>query len=116
MGLNKIQTEFTYSISKLIKYAFNQGYHLTFGDAYRDPRVFGNFGDKKAYSASKSMHKLRLAVDFNLFIDGKYITNYNEAWEDLGIYWKSLHTDARWGGDCQSKDYNHFSFTYWNCQ
>lgn len=104
MSLGVEQRRFTFMVGLLIKWAYENGYELTFGDAYRDPRVFGRTGDKKGYGRSKSNHKLRLAVDFNLFIDGKFQTT-TEAHEPLGIYWESL--GGSWGG--RFNDGNHYS-------
>ena len=67
MKLSDQQIAFTLNIARLIDYAYSKGYGLTFGDAYRDARVHGEFGTKASYSAAKSVHKVRLAVDFNLF-------------------------------------------------
>lgn len=112
MSLSSTQRKFTQCIGKLIAYACENGYELTFGDAYRDPRVHGEFGEKESYAGKNSVHKIRLAVDFNLFIDGQYITD-SEAYRELGDYWKTLDDLARWGGDFSKPDGNHFSFTYW---
>ena len=99
-------------VAQLINYATAIGVQLTFGDAYRDPRVHGEFGAKKSYSASRSVHKLRLAVDLNLFVDGVYITTGNHPkYKLLGEHWESLHDLSRWGG--RFKDANHFSFEYY---
>lgn len=103
---------------QLIQFAYMQGYKLTFGDAFRDPRVHGDFGEKKegSYSSANSVHKERLAVDFNLFVDGEYITDGNHpAYQEMGKYWKSLHTLARWGFDFPG-DANHFSFEIWGAK
>lgn len=111
MRLNEKQREFTKCIGKLIKFAADNGIELTFGDAYRDPRLHGEFGRKKSYSAASSVHKLRLAVDFNVFVDGEYIQDGNHtAYKLLGDYWESLHKLARWGG--RFGDANHFSFEH----
>ena len=48
---------------------------------------------------SMSQHQKRLAVDLNLFVNGKIQWEKNSYWEDLGNYWKSLDEDNRWGGD-----------------
>lgn len=115
MSLSSTQQEFSLCIAKLIIHANVMLVGFTFGDAYRDPRVHGKFDEKKSYSAGRSVHKIRLAVDLNLFVDGKYITDGNhEAYKELGEYWKSLHKLARWGGDFN--DANHFSFEYWGCK
>lgn len=109
MKLSDKQKEFTKCVAKLIDFAFNNGYELTFGDAYRDPRVHGNVGEKKSYSSANSVHKERLAVDFNLFKDGVYLTR-TEDYKILGEYWESLHPLARSG--IRFKDGNHFSFEH----
>lgn len=115
MSLSKTQQEFTLCVSKLIEYAYQKGYALTLGDAYRDKRVHGDFGEKKSYSSAKSCHKLRLAIDLNLFVDGEYITDGNcEAYWDLGEWWENCHELARWGG--RFEDANHFSFEVWGAQ
>lgn len=115
MSLSKKQRTFTFCVSELIQYAYAKGYELTFGDAYRDPRVHGEFGEKESYSAAKSTHKVRLAVDLNLFVDGEYISyGDHPAWKELGEWWESLDEDARWGGRFQ--DSNHFSFEHWGCK
>lgn len=111
MRLSEKQAEFARNIGRLITWAFENGYSLTFGDGYRAPSLHGDFGEKKAYGAAHSVHKLRLAVDFNLFIDGEYQTS-TEAHRPLGEYWKSLHPLARWGGDFPGGDGNHYSFEH----
>ncbi|MDA3806630.1 MAG: M15 family metallopeptidase [Thiomicrorhabdus sp.] len=117
MSLSGKQQEFAQCVSELIEYAYKKGYGLTFGDAYRDKRVHGDFGVKESYSAAHSVHKLRLAVDFNLFVDDDYISDgLHPGYKDLGKYWKTLHIDASWGGDFQSNDANHFSFAHWGVE
>jgi len=100
------QRRFTLMIAQLINHAYILGYELTFGDAYRDPRVHGKHGEKKSYSSAKSNHKRRLAVDFNLFKDGKYLTS-TEAHRPLGEYWESI--GGTWGGRFSKADGNHYS-------
>lgn len=113
MSLSQLQQQFTVAVSQLIQFAHEQGIGLTFGDAYRDPRLHGQWGQKESYSAAHSVHKMRLAVDFNVFVDGEYISDGSHpAYEKLGKKWKSLHPLARWGGDFKSKDAGHFSFEY----
>lgn len=96
-------------LAKLINYAYIHGYELTLGDAYRDPRVHGAFGESKpnSYSKKKSNHKRRLAIDLNLFRDGVYLTS-SEAHRPLGEYWESL--GGAWGG--RFNDGNHYSIEY----
>jgi hypothetical protein len=111
MSLSKKQQDFTLAIAQLINYAYARGYLLTFGDAYRDPRVHGEIGQRNSYSSSKSCHKYRLAVDFNLFANGNYIADGTHfAYIDIGEEWERIHPLARWGG--RFGDANHFSFEH----
>ena len=107
MSLGNKQRQFTRMVGLLIEWAYQNDYELTFGDAYRDPRVFGPIGEKKGYGRSKSNHKIRLAVDFNLFKDGKYLTA-TEDHRPLGEYWESI--GGSWGG--RFNDGNHYSLEH----
>lgn len=107
MTLGQKQRHFTRLVGLLIEYAYQNGFELTFGDAYRDPRLHGEMGVKKSYSSAKSNHKIRLAVDFNLFKEGKYLTA-TEDYTKLGEYWESL--GGCWGG--RFNDGNHFSLEH----
>ena len=99
------QFAFTRALPLLFNYIHNMGYDFTLGDAFRDPRVFGEFGVKQSYSASRSYHKLRLAIDLNLFKDGVYLTS-TEEYEKIGKFWESR--GGSWGG--RFEDGNHFSW------
>lgn len=111
MTLGQMQRAFTYCIGELIRWAYANGYELTFADAYRDPRL-AELNAKQGKGIADSTHCYRLAVDFNLFKDGVFLTD-SESHRPLGEYWKSLHTLARWGGDFKPRpDGNHYSFEY----
>lgn len=102
--LGQKQRRFTRMIGQLIEYAYQNGYGLSFGDAYRDPRVHGKVGQRVGYSSANSLHKERLAVDFNLFKDGRFLTR-TEDHRQLGEYWESI--GGTWGG--RFNDGNHYS-------
>ena len=106
MTLGDKQRVFMSLLPDLISYAYDKGYELTLGDGYRDPRVFGQLGETKGYGYYKSGHKLRLAIDLNLFKDGVYLTS-TEDHRFLGEYWETLHPLCRWGG--RFNDGNHYS-------
>lgn len=114
MKLSEKQQLFTSCVGQLIHYCTANGYGLTLGDAYRDPRSHGELGEKKTYGSANSNHKVRLAQDFNLFVNGQYISHGSHpVYEEIGQYWKSLNPLCRWGGDfSKSKDSNHFSFEH----
>lgn len=103
MKLGQQQKEFAKRVAFLILKAYELGYELTLGDAYRDPRVFGLKGEKKGYGSSNSEHKVRLAIDLNLFKDGVYLTT-TEDHRELGEWWESV--GGVWGG--RFDDGNHY--------
>ena len=107
LTLGEKQRKFALMVSKLITYAYEQGYELSFGDAYRSPEVFGRVGVRKGYGRAMSLHKERLAVDFNLFKNGRYLET-TEDHEPLGIYWESI--GGSWGG--RFNDGNHYSLEH----
>lgn len=107
MTLGQKQRQFTRMIGLLIEYAYQQGYELTMGDAFRDPRLHGEIGVKKGYGHPKSAHKQRLALDLNLFKDGKYLDK-TEDHHFLGEYWESM--GGAWGG--RFEDGNHYSLEH----
>lgn len=106
MSLRTEQSRFTRMVADLISYAYTQGYELTLGDAYRDPRLHGALGIKSGYGAADSFHKKRLAIDFNLFKDGEYLEG-TEAHRELGEWWEKQ--GGTWGGRFRTPDGNHYS-------
>ena len=110
MKLSERQCDFTLATAKLIIYAYDIGVKLTYGDAYRDPRVFGQAGISKGYGRPSSCHKIRLAVDFNLFKNGYYIADTSESimlYDKLHDKWDELGGSKR-----ILNDLNHFSFEH----
>ena len=87
------QSRFVFMIAILIIYAWFKGYRLTFGDAWAKD------GHKK-----RSLHYIRLAVDFNLFIDNVWQEN-TEAHRPLGEFWELM--GGIWGG--RHDDGNHYA-------
>lgn len=107
MTLGQKQRKFVRMIADLIVWAYDNGYELTFGDAYRDPRLHGQMGWKVGYGAASSCHKIRLAVDFNLFKDGVFLES-TEAHTPLGEQWEKM--GGVWGG--RFNDGNHYSLEH----
>jgi len=105
-GLSDEQWEFLKDVSKLIQYANENGYKLTGGELYRtmyQQRYYVANGLSWTYN---SYHLKRLAIDLNLFVDGKYTTKCKD-YEPLGEYWESLNPKNKWGGSWHSKDCPH---------
>lgn len=114
MSLREQQSLFTQYVGMLIRYALMQGYELTLGEGklYAERRGYWTgklliFRDAMHKQTGK--HYQGLAIDLNLFVNDKYVTDGNDnAWKVLGNYWKSLHPECTWGGDFG--DANHFSW------
>ena len=96
-------------VARLIQEADARGYSVTFGEAWRTPEQ-AKWNAANGIGTVTSLHIERLAVDLNLFKDGRFITD-GEGHTELGKWWKSLNADHRWGGDFAKKDYNHYSIT-----
>jgi hypothetical protein len=113
MRLREKQALFVRLVGMLIEYAYEQGYELTFGEAYRTPEQAA-LNAASGAGISSSLHSDRLAIDFNLFRDGRFLAD-SVAHKPLGDYWKSLHSECRWGGDFKNAkgepkpDGNHYS-------
>ena len=113
MTLGQKQRVFVKLVSRLIDYAYTQGYELSFGEAYRTPEQAA-LNSKSGKGISNSLHTKRLAIDLNLFIDGEYQT-YSLAHEPLGVFWESLSTPEYtccWGGRFKRPDGNHYSIEH----
>ncbi|MGK6796171.1 M15 family metallopeptidase [Serratia marcescens] len=109
MTLSEKQQLFTMMIAQLIYWADERGYRLTFGEAYRTPEQAAR-NAKTGAGIANSLHTQRLAVDFNLFINGQYQTQ-TEAYLPLGEFWESI--GGSWGGRFKSRpDGNHFSLEH----
>jgi len=109
MGLGDKQKLFAKILPALLNKAHELGYEVTLGDAYRDPRIHGTVGEKLGYGHRNSCHKVRLAIDLNLFRDGKFLTETADH-KILGEWWETLHPLCRWGG--RFNDGNHYSFEH----
>ena len=111
MTLGEKQRLFTKLTAELIRHTYEDlGYELTYGETMRtSAQAIANAAS--GAGISNSLHLLRLAVDFNLFINGVWQTD-SVTYKLLGDYWKSLHPLCRWGGDFSRPDGNHFSLSH----
>jgi hypothetical protein len=130
------QQKFAMYIGLLITWAYAHGYRLALGEAKRSDeqaeinalgltgrgrlvaflrRVpeFSMLAAKIENNAGSgirnSLHELKLAQDFDLFKDGKYLSD-TESHKPLGEYWESLDPLCRWGG--RFGDGNHYSLEH----
>ena len=91
------QQAFVYDVSVLIEWVYNEGYELSLGEAWRPKETQAVYLEQGKTKTMHSKHQERLAIDFNLFIDGKYTDN-PEDYRLLGEYWESLREGNVWGG------------------
>tara|TARA_R110002020_G_C16038646_1_gene753523 strand:+ start:368 stop:709 length:342 start_codon:yes stop_codon:yes gene_type:complete len=110
MNLGKKQELFMRLLPGLLDKAHSLGFEIRGGDLFRDNRLHGEFGEKEAYGHKNSCHKLKLAIDLNLFKDGKFLQQTSDHLE-LGTWWEDQHDLCRWGG--RFNDGNHYSLTHW---
>lgn len=103
MTLREKQSLFARLQAELILWIFGKGWEVTLGEGYDDDGVGHMAG---------SLHYLKLALDINLFVKGKYVSGYSPEWQAIGDRWKELHPLCRWGGDFGSRDYNHISLEH----
>ncbi len=96
MTLRQKQSQFAKMLPLLILFAYEKGYEITLGDAW------ANNGHRK-----QSLHYSRLAIDLNLFRDGKYLTS-TEDHKPVGEFWESI--GGTWGG--RFDDGNHYSLEH----
>ena len=108
MTLRQKQSLFARMVALLILKAYEMGYEITFGEAWRTPEQ-AQRNAAAGRGISNSLHIDRLAIDLNLFKDGKFLTS-TEAHRPLGEWWEQQHPLARWGG--RFNDGNHYSLEH----
>lgn len=104
--LRQKQSRFASMVALLINKAFEMGYEVTLGEAYRSEWEAARLA-KEGLGIKRSLHCDRLAVDLNLFKDGVYLAT-TEAHRPLGLWWESI--GGAWGG--RFNDGNHYSLAH----
>ncbi len=104
--LSEKQRKFAGMVGELITWAYAQGYELTLGEAWRSDATCEVYA-KQGKGIKNSLHRLRLALDVNLFKDGVY-QEASSSYTPLGEFWESL--GGSWGG--RFNDAGHFSLEY----
>jgi len=108
MTLRQKQSLFASLVPGLIEFAISEGYEVTLGEAYRSPEEAARLA-KLGVGLKNSLHIDKLAIDLNLFKDGKYLSS-TASHEPLGAFWELLHPLCRWGG--RFGDGNHYSLEH----
>lgn len=108
MILSEAQRAFTRFVARFILHAYETGYELTLGEAWRSPEEAQRLATA-GLGILDSPHRRRLAIDLNLFKGGVYQTD-TEAWRPLGEWWESLDPHCKWGGRFPRGDGNHLEY------
>ena len=96
--LRQKQSRFVYMVARLIDHAYENGFEMTWGHAWRSPAC--------TVGSEVSLHRKRLAVDFNLFIDGEWIQD-GRGHDELHDFWDSIG-----GAERIPNDSNHYSIEH----
>jgi len=99
--LRQKQSRFVRMVARLLLHADILGYEVTFGDAWAHA--------EDGRHVKNSNHYIRLAIDLNLFSNGRYLRS-TEAHRPLGEYWESI--GGTWGGSKNRSDGNHYSLEH----
>ena len=99
MTLGDKQEKFAEMVMLLLIWLHHMGYKVRLGHAMRCQNC--------KVGIANSEHKKKLAIDINLFKDGKYLTR-TEDHLPPGEYWESI--GGRWGGRLTKPDGNHYQF------
>jgi len=110
MTLREKQSLFAYLVARLILRATTLGYEITLGEAWRS-KAAAEANVAAGTGILYSLHRSKLAIDLNLFKDGKYLSS-TEAHRVLGEWWERQHELCRWGGRFKRRDGNHYSMTH----
>jgi len=109
MSLVQEQAAFLADTARFILKATELGFVVTGGELYRSPEQQAIYMKTGRTRTMNSLHLQRLAIDLNIFKDGKLIGD-KQVLSPLGAYWESLHPLNSWGGNGKSLvDMPHFS-------
>lgn len=110
LSLGAKQRIFTLMVAHLILKAYEMGYQISLGEAWRTPQQ-AQANAAAGRGISNSLHLDRLAIDLNLFTkrDGRWVwLTKTEDHKPLGEYWESI--GGTWGG--RFNDGNHYSLAH----
>lgn len=116
-AVDLLHKQFVFSglIARLILYAYQRGYSISLGEAWRSPETAQMYADE-GKGVANSLHCNRLAIDLNLFSGCdplKTVAQYLE----IGEFWESLAEPGEeiicvWGGRFENPDADHFSIEH----
>lgn len=116
MTLREHQSVFARDINKLLQYAFDNGYEVTFGEALRTEAQQAIYIKEGKSKTPNSMHLKKCAFDLNFFKNGELIED-RIMLKPIGDFWERINEANRWGGSWRGaiergestfNDYPHF--------
>lgn len=111
MTLLQAQKKFSVFAARLILKLSEAGYEITLGEALR-PDALAKLYASEGKGIALSNHRIKLAIDLNLFKDGVFLTR-SEQYREAGALWEAMsdgEVTCCWGG--KFDDGNHFSFLW----
>jgi len=116
MTLSDKQFKFVKDVNILLSFIINNGYKVTFGEAYRILYTQKYYLDQGLAKTMNSKHLDKLAIDLNIFknIGDEYkYTVYKKDIQFIGDFWESLDKKNSWGGNwIKFTDTMHFERGY----
>lgn len=111
-SLRQRQALFSRLLAQLVTWIYTHpGWEVTFSEGYVGDTDAAD-GDYDGPHLKGGAHYNKLAMDLNLFVDGKWVQGMTPEWEEIGAKWEGLHPLCRWGGRFMSRDANHVSIFY----
>ena len=107
MKLSEKQMAFSHKVGIFILWIYTHpGWTVTIGEVLRPQKLQDIYYKEGKTKTLYSKHTKKLAIDLNLFKDGRYITN-KEKYRPLGEFWEKC-LEGRWGGrfGVKKKDYD----------
>ena len=114
MKLGAKQEVFSRLMCQLVTHMHEQGYEVRMGEVWRS-KAAAEDNARRGVGIVNSCHRLKIALDINLFLDGDYLTTtedhrvFGEFWEGLGA---AHGVNTCWGGRFKRRDGNHYSIEH----
>jgi len=110
MKLGKKQELFARLYWRLLQHIEEAGYQVRIGETWRS-KAAAEDNARRGVGIINSVHRLKLAVDLNLFKNGRYLTSSDDH-QAFGAWWEDQHELCRWGGRFKNRDGNHYSLEH----
>lgn len=107
MKLSEKQQKFSQNVGMFLLWIYSHSnWTVTLGEVWRHPEMQEIYLKEGKTKVLYSKHQDRLAIDLNLFINGKYTTD-KEKYRPMGEFWEHC-LGGKWGGrfGIKKKDYD----------